>query len=88
MIKVQYDNASDFHGEYAMVRVGNSYQIIDKEGNVKISVKEKSKYYEDYNIWVIDEVLYDSKLNQVLPDGYKVKYENYGYLSYYFLFCF
>lgn len=84
MIKVQYDNANDFHGEYAMVRVGNSYQIIDKEGNVKISVKEKSKYYEDYNIWIIDEVLYDSKLNQVLPDGYKVKYENYGYLSYYY----
>lgn len=93
MIEPQYKEAYDFHGDYAVVWVDNPdtnaynkqiYQIIDKKGNVKLTSNNyfSPKYYSTYDVWIIDGVLYDSKLNKVLSEGITVKYINYGYFEY------
>lgn len=93
MIEPQYNNANNFYGDYAVVTVDNPnkdsynktiYQIIDKKGNVKLSSESYSapKYYSTYNLWVVDGVLYDSKLNKVLGEGITVEYVSNGYFEY------
>ena len=93
MIEPQYRDANDFHGDYAMVTIDNpdtkSYdktinQIIDKNGNVKIVAKNytKPKYFDVYNVWLIDNVLYDSKLKRLSAEGAKVEYIDCGYFKY------
>lgn len=93
MIEPQYKTASDFNGDYAIVTVDNpdqaysyekTYQIIDKKGDVKITSESylSLKYYSNYNIWIVDCILYDSKLNPVLEEGVTVDYISNGYLEY------
>lgn len=93
MIEPQYRDANDFYGDYAMVTIDNpdtkSYdktinQIIDKKGNVKIVAKNytKPKYFDVYNVWLIDNVLYDSKLKKLSAEGDKVEYIDCGYFKY------
>lgn len=93
MIEPQYRDANDFYGDYAMVTIDNpdtkSYdktinQIIDKKGNVKIVAKNytKPKYFDVYNVWLIDNVLYDSKLKKLSAEGAKVEYIDCGYFKY------
>ncbi len=93
MIEPQYNNVNDFYGDYAVVTVDNPnkdsynetiYQIIDKKGNVKLSSESYSapKYYSTYNLWVVDGILYDSKLSKVLGEGITVEYVSNGYFEY------
>lgn len=93
MIEPQYNDANNFYGDYAVVTVDNPntdsynktlYQIIDKKGNVKLTSESYSEpqYYSTYNLWVIDDVLYDSKLNKVLGEGITVEYISNGYFQY------
>lgn len=93
MIEPQYQTASDFNGDYAIVTVDNpdqtysyekTYQIIDNHGNVKLTSESYSspEYYSDCNIWVVEGVLYDSKLNPILEEGVFVNYISDGYLEY------
>lgn len=93
MIEPQFNDANDFYGDYAVVSVDNPdeyayndnlYQIIDKKGNVKLEVNSyiEPEYYSDYNIWVANGILYDSKLNPMLEEGITVNYISDGYLAY------
>lgn len=93
MIEPQYNSAGDFYGDYALVSVDNPnkdsynktlYEIIDKKGNVKLTSESYygTKYYSEYDLWVVDDVLYDSKLNKVLGEGTSVKYISNGYFMY------
>lgn len=93
MIEAKYNSATEFRDGYAVVKVDNPdttaynkeiYQIIDKKGNVQLSSESYSEpsYYSKYGIWVIDGILYDSKLNKVLADGITVDYASDGYLEF------
>lgn len=93
MIEPQYNSAGDFYGDYALVSVDNPnkdsynktlYEIIDKKGNVKLTSESYygTKYYSEYDLWVVDDVLYDSKLNKVLGEGTAVEYISNGYFIY------
>lgn len=88
LIEPKYDKAGDFQGGYAVVynpeSDGNSYQIIDKNGNVKLSSPSSYgiKYYSDYEIWVVDGGLYDSKFSRISPIDLVVEYEGNGYLTF------
>lgn len=94
IVEAKYNEAYDFYGEHAVVRVDNPdttsyineiYQIIDKKGNVILSSESYYKpiYYSNYGIWVIDETLYDSNLNKVLADEFTVDYVDNGYLEFF-----
>lgn len=86
-----FNSASDFNGNYAIVEGTTNidgvetsmYQLIDTKGNVKLSSKYSSdfKYIAAYNIWIIDDVLYNSSLKKLSGDGVEVRYEDYGYLT-------
>ena len=93
MLEPTYKSASDFMGDYAVVKVDNpnstssykeTYQIIDKKGDVKITYEGYSepKYIAEYSIWIIEDILYDSKLNKLLEEGIRVGYIDNGYLEY------
>lgn len=90
IIQPQYDYATDYYGDYAEVALETTvednkvkvYQIIDKKGNVKATAKYSSdiEYVDDYDIWIINDQLYNGSLNKISADGIKVDYEKYGYL--------
>lgn len=90
-IPAKYDEADDFHGNYAVVgaeieKDGKSqylYQIIDMKGNVikESEYKTDFKYYEDENIWVIDDKLYDSSLKKLTDDNIHIFDVSNGYIE-------
>ena len=93
MIEPQYNSATDFYGDYAVVSVDNSdpmiyndviYELIDKQGNVKITAESyySPKYYSDFDLWLIDGALYDSKLNRTLDEGITIEYIDYEYFTF------
>lgn len=94
MIEPQYNSASDFYGDYAIVMVDKPaestfygeeiYQVIDRKGNVKASAESYSspEYVSEYDIWIINGVLYNSKLKPITKEGISVIYESNGYLTY------
>lgn len=93
MIEPKYKKAGAFYGDYAVVSVENDsessyrssvYQIIDRKGNVIITSESYSapKYYTDYEVWVIDGVLYDSKLNRIVDEAITVDYVSNGLFSF------
>lgn len=92
IIEPKYETATDFYGEHALVTIENkelpnykkTYQIIDKTGKVKLE-KDclfEPKYYSEYKVWLIEEVLYDENLKQISLKEHKLDYEKYGYFSY------
>lgn len=95
LISPKYDYADEFYGDYAIVGVENTdpdtssyidykYQIIDQKGKeqLKESVSFEPEFYGDYNIWVIDDVLYNSKLKPITKEDIEVDYIGAGYLTY------
>lgn len=95
MIEPQYKSATDFYGDYAVVSVDNPdtdaytyndilYQIIDKNGNVKLTSDSylEPEYYIDYDIWLVDDVLYDSNLNRMFSEELTFEYIDYEYFKY------
>ena len=86
-----YEEATDFNGNYAMVKTTANiegtnreiYQLIDKKGNAKAQAEYYTdiKYVSEYNIWIINDQLYNSSLKKISSDKVKVEYEKYGYLS-------
>lgn len=83
IIKPQYEQASSFNGNYAVVSDGEKYKLIDKKGKVKFEVDyaSKIKYVSDYNVWIIEDTLYNSKLKRISKKGVTVTYEKYGILK-------
>lgn len=93
MIEPKYNSATEFYGDYAVVKADNSnedsyytyiYQVIDKNGNVKISDEGyfPPEYYSNYEVWVIDDALYNSKLNRITSENIEVEYIDYGYFEF------
>ena len=93
MIEPKYKKAGSFYGDYAVVTVENTnessyldyvYQIIDRKGKVIVTSESYTapKYYTDYDVWVIDGALYDSKLNRIIDEGVTVSYESDGFFSF------
>lgn len=95
LISPKYDYADEFYGDYAIVGVENTdpetssnidykYQIIDQKGKeqLKESVSFEPEFYDEYNIWIIDDVLYNSKLKPITKEDIEVDYIEAGYLTY------
>ena len=88
VIEPRYSSASEFYGKYAVVYEENNdgYEyvahLIDKEGNVVLTVDRYAtiKYNDEYDIWVIDNKLYNGSLKQITNDNIEVSYEGEGYL--------
>ncbi len=86
-----YKDATRFQGGFAIIKTTAKvngrdqevYQLIDKKGNAKAQAKYSTdiEYISEYNIWVINDQLYNSTLKKISSDKVKVKYEKYGYLS-------
>ena len=91
MIEPQYNSASDFYGDYAIVSVdnpkANEYdltEIIDKKGNVKLVTDSYNPpiNYPNNGLWLVNNVLYDSNLNKVFGEEISVEYVANGYFKY------
>lgn len=86
VLEANYESASDFNGDYAIVTVKNEtgakvYQLIDKKGVVKVESASGIKYVADYDIIIANDSLYNNKMKKLNNDNVKVQYEEYGYLS-------
>lgn len=90
MIEPKYDVAGDFSGKYAKVatkidgKKTMNYQIIDKKGNVKMSFESYSgpKYHSDYDVWEIEDKLYDGNLKLITKKNVNVDYISNGMFEY------
>lgn len=86
-IEPKYDDATDFKGDYAVVRAEietegltrTVYQIIDKKGKVKKQANLNIEYIDDNGTWIIDGELYDSKMKKVSPAGVRVSHKEDNY---------
>ena len=85
-----YEEATDFQKNYAIVKTTANiegtnreiYQLIDKKGNAKAQAEYYTdiKYVPEYNIWIINDQLYNGSLKKISSDKVKVEYEKHGYL--------
>lgn len=85
LLPTKYLYATEFYGDYALVRVRNQnsddvYQIIDREGNVKLQSEYEPEYYISEDIWIVDGVLYDKNIKQITNNNVIVSYDKNGYL--------
>lgn len=90
-----YEDIGNFNGNYAivyeMVKTEDGEKklckIIDKNGKVKVTPQEDGycsiEYISDYNIYIIDNKLYDSNLRKLSSDDKHVEYEDNGYLAWF-----
>ena len=91
MVQPVFDDANEFYGDYAIVRMKTIengtqktvYEIIDKKGNVKATSEESSgiKYIQEYDVWVINKQLYNKKLKLLSDNGTTVDYLDSGYFE-------
>ena len=87
VINAIYEEASDFIGDFAVVRAEVEvdglkkvvYQIIDEKGKVKKQAAEGIEYVADVGLWIIDDQLYSSSMKKISPENVKVEYEDEGY---------
>ncbi len=84
-ISPQFESASDFVGDKAIVKVkdgdSSNSAIIDRKGKVLLKSTTRSgiSYDQENEIWLVDEQLYDKNLKKITPDGLKVYDEEEGY---------
>ena len=86
VIEPKYKSALDFKGNYALVREkGVRYDIIDKNGNIKLSgFRFNDIIYDFYDdVWILSNSLYSNSLNKLSSDDIKVDYsdDNMRYFS-------
>ena len=79
VISAKYDEATPFYGNYARVvenieKGEKQYEVIDTKGNImfKSSSTNDIRFYDKYNVWVINGSLYDYSLNKKSSDEVKV----------------
>ena len=88
VINPQFKIANSFYGNFASVSYLENdsirYGIIDKTGKIKLSTDSsyKIKNLSLYGLLIVDDVLYNKNFKALTDNFTKVKYENYGYLSY------
>ena len=84
LIAPKYYHAEEFNNGYALVLDTDYYNIIDKTGKIILNspTYDKPEYIKDYGIWIVSNVLYNSKLQKIFPEGITVDYDEYGILEY------
>lgn len=84
IVSPKYTEVYGYYGEYAFVKSSDGNSIIDRKGNVVKEVSMLAAYYSsNYNVWLIDSKLYDSKLNLLSGDNESVSYKTEGSNSLY-----
>ena len=88
VINPQFKTANSFYGNFASVSYLENdsirYGIIDKTGKIKLSTDSsyKIKILSEYGLLIVDDILYNKNLKALTDKFTKVKYEDFGYLSY------
>lgn len=87
LISAQYTSVKPFYGNYAIVEKKQednttTYCLIDRKGNEKLSSTYSIRFIADYELYIIDNKLYNSNLKQITNDDYEVTYKDFGYSSY------
>lgn len=91
IIEPKYNKANNFTGEHTLVtlknetsKTGFEYQIIDKKGNIKYKTINTYDidYISEYNLWIIEDVLFDGNINPITKKDMYIDYEDYGYFTY------
>lgn len=79
IVSPKYTEVYGYYGEYAFVKGSDGNSIIDRKGNVVKELSNSSVFYsQNYNVWVIDSKLYDSKLNLLSGERETIRYERIG----------
>lgn len=86
-IATTYEYATDFKGDYAVVRTEvekdgltrTVYQIIDDKGKVKKEANTTIEYIEETDSWIIDQALYNNKMKKISPEGVRVDHKEDNY---------
>lgn len=86
-IDIKYEAATDFIGDYAVVRTEiqkdgltrTVYQIIDNKGKVKKETDRAIEYIEETDSWIIEEELYNNKMKKISPEGVRVDHKEDNY---------
>ncbi len=87
-IAPQFKYAYDFVGEYAIVEAftdndkkNTEYRVINRKGHAlaSSSLKSRINYINEYDLWVVDDVLYDGNFSKMLDEQYSISYEDQGY---------
>ena len=82
---VKYNEASDFNGDYAFVELEDgTAALIDKSQNIKVKATSYygMEYLSEYDLWLIDGVLYNSKLKAITDKSINLEYKEYGFFTY------
>lgn len=82
-----YETATDFRGDYAVVRLETEvegitksvYQIIDNKGKVKKQADRGIEYVEETESWIIDDELYNKSMKKISPENVRVDHEDDNY---------
>lgn len=88
LIEPQYETADPFYGDFALVKTNDEtskYKIIDRTGAVvkESTTAKKPKYYKDYGVWLIDNILYDYEMNVLFEGDNHLDYVGQGYFTYF-----
>ena len=93
IVKPQYKTATEFYDNYAIVSYEDKtkynyelelYQVIDKKGNA-IELGEmfsKPEYIPEYNVWIINNELYNEKFQKVFDKELYIDYIESGYFEF------
>ena len=84
VIEPQFYSASNFIGDYAVVRAGddNKSSIIDRKGEIKLTNESKYDSYDydaENGLWYDRTNVYDKKLKRLADDKILLEYED-GYI--------
>lgn len=84
VIDYKYQLATDFKLNYAKVKENDTCHIINKKGEIVLTANSCDNIiYNDQNAtWIIDERLYNYKLNPIVKSNIKVSYANEDLLYY------
>lgn len=82
-IPIAYEYATDFRGDYAVVRAEvqkdgltrTVYQIIDQKGKVKKQADISIEYIDETESWIIDSELYNKSMKKISPEGVRVSHK-------------
>lgn len=85
-IKPQFDSAYEFQGSYAKVEDNSKYYLINTSGFKVMDFDDEYPSVEFANennraAYIIDDVLYDMKLNKITDDNTIVYQNLYGYFE-------
>jgi len=82
---IKYNIANDFNGDYAFVELEDgTAALIDKSQNIKVKATSYygMEYLSEYDLWLIDGVLYNSKLKAITDNSVSLQYQEYGFFTY------